>query len=268
MRHLIMLAVGAFLLTACNAGKNVPYMINMDEIPATELAEAEVKASDFTIKPGDMLQINVTSSNADAVKVFNKIKYVPTLGAGTSSAMGDRGAMFYVVDDDGFIDFPLLGKLHIGGMTKKKVESYVASLIYPQYLNEEPGVECLIQNFRVYCLGEFARSGVVSADNGKLTLIEAIARAGDLTIQGKRDNIMLIRTDPAGQRTVKRININDAKFLASEEFFLQQNDILYVEPTKYKTRTVWSVPPAYSFGVGVMGTLMSIFTFITVRAKL
>ena len=267
MRHLIMLALGAFLLTACNAGKNVPYMINMDEIPASQLAEASVRAGDFTIKPGDMLQINVTASNADAVKAFNKIKYVPTLGVGAGSAMGDRGAMFYLVDDDGNIEFPVLGKIHVVGMTKKSIESHVASLIYPQYLNEVPEVECLIQNFRIYCLGEFARSGVVQADNGRLTHIEAIARAGDLTIQGKRDNIMLIRTDPNGQRTVKRININDANFLASEDFFLQQNDILYVEPTKYKTRTIWSVPPAYSFGVGVMGTL-SIFTFITVRAKL
>ena len=163
--------------------------------------------------------------------------------------------MFYVVDDNGTIEFPVLGRLHIGGMTKSAVEKYVASLIYPKYLNEVPDVECRIQNFKVYCLGEFAHSGVVEAENGRLTLIEAIAKSGDLTLQGQRDNIMLIRTDSKGQRTVKRININDANFIAQPEFFLQQNDILYVEPNKYKKRTVWSVPPAYSFGVSVLGTL-------------
>lgn len=267
MRNLLLLAVTVLLLTACDSGKNVSYMINMDELASSNLSEAAIKASDFTIKPGDMLQINVTASNAEAVAPFNKIKYVPTLGT-TTYSMGDRGAMFYLVDDYGNIEFPVLGKLHIAGMTKSGVENQVASLIYPKYLNELPAVECRIQNFNVYCLGEFGHAGIVTAENGRLTLIEAIARSGDLTLQGRRDNIMLIRTDPTGQRTVKRININDANFIAQPEFFLQQNDILYVEPTKYKKRSVWSVPPAYSFGVGVLGTLMSVFTFITVRAKL
>lgn len=267
IRHLLMLAVASLMLAACDSGKNVPYMINMDEIPASNLSEAAIQASDFTIKPGDMLQINVTASNDDVVKPFNKIKYVPTLGT-SAYTMGDRSAMFYIVDDNGYIEFPVLGKLHIGGMNKSAVESMVASMIYPRYMNEMPEVECHIQNFRVYCLGEFGHAGVVEANNGRLTLIEAIARSGDLNLQGRRDNIMLIRTDATGQRTVKRINLNDANFIASPDFFLQQNDILYVEPTKYKKRSVWSVPPAYSFGVGVMGTLMSIFTFITVRAKL
>lgn len=268
IKNLLLIAATVFLLTACNAGKDVPYMINVEEIPTAELAEAAIKAGDFTIKVGDMLQINVTASNEDVVKPFNKIKYVPTLGGGSGYAMGDRGAMFYLVDDDGNIEFPVVGKIHILGMTKTAVEKLVTSLIYPMYMNEEPDVECRIQNFRVYCLGEFVHTGMVTADNGRLTLIEAIVRSGDLTLQGRRDNIMLIRTDHNGQRTVKRININDASFIASPEFFLQQNDILYVEPTKYKKRSIWSVPPAYSFGVSVMGTLMSIFTFITVRAKL
>jgi len=268
IRNLLLLAATALLLTACNAGKNVPYMINMDEIPTAELAEAAIQAGDFTIKPGDLLQINVTASKDELVKPFNKIKYVPTLGSGSGISMGDRGALFYLVDDEGYIEFPILGKLRIVGMTKKAVEELVSSKIYPQYLNEKPDVECRIQNFRVYCLGEFAHSGVITADNGRMTVVEAIARSGDLNLQGRRDNIMLIRTDANGQRTVKRININDANFIASPDFFLQQNDILYVEPTKYRKRSIWSVPPVYSFGVSVMGTLMSIFTFITVRAKL
>ena len=269
MRNLLLLAFTAFLFVACDSGKNVAYMINMDTIPTSHLAEAAINASDFTIKPGDMLQINVTGTNADVVRPFNKIKYVPTLGGGGSGyTMGDRSAMFYIVEDDGCIEFPVLGRLRVGGKTKKAIEREITELIYPKYMNEIPVVECHIQNFKVYCIGEFAHSGVITADNGRLTLVEAIARSGDLNLQGRRDNIMLIRTDANGQRTVKRININDANFIAQPEFYLQQNDILYVEPTKYRKRAVWSVPPAYSFGVGVMGTLMSIFTFITVRAKL
>ena len=244
-------------------------MTNIDDIPAAALAAVTTQAGNFTIKPGDMLQINVSSSNQDAVRPFNKIQYVPTLGSSTGAitTMGDRSSVFYLVDDNGNIDFPVLGKLHISGMTKKSVEDYVASLIYPRYLTEVPSIECRIQNFQVYCIGEFASSGAVSAENGRLNLIEAIARAGDLTLQGRRDNILLIRTDASGQRIIKRFNLQDANFMTMPEFELQQNDILYAQPSVYKARSAWSMPPIYSTAVGMMGTAMSLITFITVLAK-
>ena len=265
-----MLAVTAMMFVACTTEKEIPYMTNIDNIPAAALAAVTTQAGDFTIKPGDMLQISVSASNSDAVKPFNKIQYViNTMGgsSGSYTMMGDRSTVFYLVDDQGIIEFPVLGKLHISGMTKNSVENYIASLIYPRYLTEEPNVECRIQNFRVFCIGEFNGTGVVHAENGRLNLIEAIAMAGDLTLQGRRDNILLIRTDPTGQRMVKRFNIQDANFLSSPEFELQQNDILYVEPTKYKARSAWSMPPMYSTVVGMLGTAMSLITFITVMAK-
>jgi polysaccharide export outer membrane protein len=268
IRNLLLLAVTAMMFVACTTEKEIPYMTNIDSIPAAALAAVTTQAGDFTIKPGDMLQIDVSASNSDAVKPFNKIQYVPMLsGSGGSYMMGDRSTVFYVVDDHGIIDFPVLGKLHISGMTKKSVEQYIASLIYPRYLTEEPNVECRIQNFRVFCIGDFNRGGVINAENGRLNLIEAIAMAGDLTLQGRRDNILLIRTDPSGQRMVKRFNIQDANFLSSPEFELQQNDILYVEPSKYKARSAWSMPPIYSTAVSMLGTAMSLITFITVMAK-
>lgn len=269
IRNLLLLAVTALMFVACTTEKEIPYMTNIDSIPAAALAAVTTQAGDFTIKPGDMLQINVSASNSDAVRPFNKIQYVPTLGSsgGSLSTMGDRSTVFYLVDDNGNIDFPVLGKLHISGMTKNSLEDYIASLIYPRYLTELPNVECRIQNFRVFCIGEFNGTGVVNAQNGRLNLIEAIAMAGDLTLQGRRDNILLIRTDPSGQRMVKRFNIQDANFFSSPEFELQQNDILYVEPSKYKARSAWSMPPMYSTVVGMLGTAMSLITFITVLAK-
>jgi len=180
---------------------------------------------------------------------------------------GDHNAVFYLVDDAGNIDFPVLGKLHIAGMTKKSVEDYIASLIYPRYLTEKPEIECRIQNFRVFCVGEFNHPGVVAATNGRLNLIEAIAMSGDLTLQGRRDNVMLIRTDANGQRYVKRINLGDANFITMPEFELQQNDMLYVEPNKYKKRSVWSLPPVYAAGVSIFGTAVSIVNFVLLLAK-
>lgn len=268
MRNLFLLAVVSMLVMSCvPQGEDIPYMTNIDKIPAAALATATTQAGDFTIKPGDMLLINVSASNSDAVKPFNKIQYVPSLGSGSSYMLGDHDAVFYLVDDHGNIDFPVLGKLHIAGMTKKSLEDYVASLIYPRYLTEKPDVECRIQNFRVFCLGDFNHPGVINATNGRLNLIEAIAMSGDLTLQGRRDNVMLIRTDPNGQRIVKRIDLRDATFVTQPEFELQQNDILYVEPNKYKKRSIWSLPPAYAAGVSIFGTVVSVVNFVLLLAK-
>lgn len=262
IRNLFLLAVIAMVVASCGTtGKEIPYMQNIDQLPAGALASVSTQAGDFTIKPGDMLLINVSSSNYDAVKPFNKIQYIPT-GEKTNIGVGDYSTMFYLVDDNGNIDFPVLGKLHIGGMTKHGVEDYVASLIYPRYLTEKPDVECRIQNFRVFCIGEFANAGVVNASNGRLNIIEAIAMCGDLTLQGQRENVMLVRTDPSGQRTVKRIDLTDASFMTKPEFELQQNDILYVEPNKYKKRSIWSLPPVYGAAVSIFGTAVSIVNFV------
>lgn len=267
--NLLLLAVTALMLVACTTEKTVPYLTNIDKVPTAALASVTAHAGDFTIKPGDMLQINVSASNNDAVRPFNKIQYIPTLGSGggTFTTLTDRSTVFYLVDDSGNIDFPVLGKLHVVGMSRNAVENYIASLIYPKYLNELPTIECRIQNFKVYCLGEFNGAGVINAENGRLNLIEAIAMAGDLSLQGRRDNILLIRTNPDGQRTIKRFNIQDANIMTMPEFELQQNDILYVEPTKYRSRSAWSMPPIYTTAVGMLGTAMSLITFITVMAK-
>lgn len=267
LHHILSLAAALMLLVACKPEKEIAYMTNIDQIPSAALTAATTQAGDFTIKPGDLLQINVAGTNSDAVKPFNKIQYVPTLGNGNTYNMGDYSVVYYLVDDKGNIDFPVLGRLRVVGMTKTAVQEYIASLIYPRYLTENPTVECRIQNFRVFCVGEFNSPGVISASNGRLNLIEAIAQCHDLTLQGERDNIMLIRTNAKGERYMKRINLNDANFMTMPEFELQQNDILYVEPNKYKKRSIWSLPPMYNAAVSILGTSMSLINFILLLAK-
>ena len=267
IKNLLFIAATALMLVSCGTtGDEVVYMQNIDQIPSAALATAFSQAGDFTIKPGDMLHINVAGSNEDAVKPFNKIQYISTIG-NASYSVGDRTTVFYLVDDNGNIDFPVLGRLHVVGMTKHKLEEYIASLIYPRYLTEMPAVEIRIQNFKVYCIGEFTASGVIQAENGRMNLIEAIAMCHDLTLQGRRDNVMLIRTDAAGQRIVKRFDLSDANIINQPEFQLQQNDILYVEPNKYKKRSVWSLPPVYTAGVSIFGTAVSVINFVLLLSK-
>ena len=215
------------MLYSCGTtGSEIPYVQNIDEIPPAALATVASQSGDFTIKPGDLLQINVSASNSESVAPFNKIQYVPTLGSGYGLNYGAMSSIFYLVDDNGNIDFPVLGRLHIKGMTKRALEDYVASLIYPRYLNENPGVECRIQNFRVYCLGEFAHPGVIQAENGRLNMIEAIAMCGDLTLQGRRDNVLLIRTDPMNQSNTLYVAKNSD--LAMWTFHAIENDLYYL----------------------------------------
>ena len=253
-------------MTSCNTQKDIPYMIGANELPADVLQTA-AKASDPVVMPGDMLQINVISRNAEAVKPFNKIDYVTKLGGNTNMNNNENSMYYYLVDANGNIEYPYLGTLHIGGMSKSAVENHIASLIYPRYITERPGVEVRFQNFRVYILGEVKSPGEIKATNGRLNLLEAIAMAGDLTIQGRRDNVMIVRTNSDGSRSIQTVNMNDKNMILSPNFNLQQNDIIYVEPNSSRARASWNVPPALSLGMSSVGTLISIATLIITLTK-
>lgn len=254
-------------LASCNTQKDIPYMIGAQQLPQ-EVLQSAAKASDPVVMPGDMLQISVISRNAEAVKPFNKIDYVTKLGGNSTTNNNSENSMYYyLVDANGNIEFPYLGSLHIGGMSKSAVENHIASLIYPRYLTERPGVEVRFQNFRVYILGEVKSPGEIKATNGRLNLLEAIAKAGDLTIHGRRDNVMIVRTNSDGSRSIQTVNMNDKNMIISPSFNLQQNDIIYVEPNSSKARSSWNVPPALSLGLSSVGTLISIATFIITLTK-
>jgi len=262
----LLLCVIATIMTSCNTQKDIPYMIGANELPADVLQTA-AKASDPVVMPGDMLQINVISRNAEAVKPFNKIDYVSKLGGNTNMNNNENSMYYYLVDANGNIEYPYLGTLHIGGMSKSAVENHIASLIYPRYITERPGVEVRFQNFRVSILGEVNSPGVIKANNGRLNLLEALAQAGDLTIHGRRDNVMIIRTNSDGSRSIQTVNMNDKNMILLPSFNLQQNDIIYVEPNSSKARQSWNVPPALSLGMSSVGTLISIATFIITLTK-
>lgn len=241
-------------------------MIDANNLPADVLKNAPI-ASDPVLMPGDMLQINVAGPDEEAVKPFNKVQYIATTQTSQINNNNENSLYYYLIDANGDIDFPMLGRVHVGNMSKTAAQDHIASLIYPKYLTIKPTVEVRLQNFRVYALGEFRSPGIIKAPNGRLNILEAVAMAGDLTIQGKRENIMIIRTNADGTRQVKSVNLNDPNLIVSPDFYLQQNDCIYVEPNASKARSSWAIPPALTLTMSSIGTLISIATLVITLTK-
>ena len=156
--------------------------------------------------------------------------------------------MPYLVDNDGYINFPIVGKLKVGGLTKSEAENLVAEKIKPYMAEDQkPVVTVTMASYSVSVLGEVNRPGSFQVSREKITLLEALAQAGDLTIYGVRDRVKLIREDAAGQKSIVTLNLNDANIVNSPYYYLQQNDVVYVEPNQIKaqnskvgqTTTLW-----------------------------
>lgn len=265
-KQILFATISCLLMGSCTTTKDVPYMIDANNLPK-EVLNGAARATDPTLMPGDMLQINVSGPDEESVKPFNKTQYITSSSNSQLNNNPESSIYYYLVDTNGDIEFPMLGRLHVSGKTKAETEAYIASLIHPRYLTIKPGVEVRIQNFKVYCIGEFNSPGVIKSGNGRLNVLEAIAMAGDLTIKGKRDNIMIVRTLADGSRQIKRVNLNDPNLIVSPDFYLQQNDCIYVEPNASKARSAWNVPPALALTTSSIGTVISIATFIIALSK-
>ena len=136
----------------------------------------------------------------------------------------------YLVDNDGNINFPVLGELHVGGLTKKATEQMIVEKLKP-YITETP-----IVNYKISVIGEVARPGTFTISNEKVNILEALAMAGDMTVYGLRDDVKLIRENANGKQEIIPLDLNKAETILSPYYYLQQNDIIYVTPNKAKAR--------------------------------
>lgn len=145
----------------------------------------------------------------------------------------------YLIDSEGYILFPVIGKIKLAGLSKSQAEVELKSLLR-EYLTT-PSVSIILMNFKVTVQGEVGRPGIVSVASERLTLPEALSMSGDLTVFGKRENIMIVRENN-GKRTVERVDITKADFVNSPYYYLAQNDLVYVEPNKTKMNSSKSDP--------------------------
>lgn len=232
MKKNIVWVLLTLFLVSCGSYKNVPYFQNSDEVDFTK----SQFLYDARIMPKDILTITVSTTNPDAARPFN-LTVPTTFNAQTRSTYSQPLIQNYLVDNEGGIDFPILGHLQVGGLTKSECERMIHDKIVP-YLNdrENPVVTVRMSNYKISVLGEVAHPGMFNVSNEKINILEALAQAGDLTIYGVRDRVKLIREDSTGKKEMHTLNLNDANLINSPYYYLQQNDIVVVEPNKVKSQ--------------------------------
>lgn len=241
------------MMVGCGSSKEVAYWQNIDSISLA----ASKGLYDAKIMPKDELTILVQTTDPLTSEPFN----LRSTGQ-TSSKNQITG---YLVDNDGMINFPIVGKIHVAGLTKTECEDLIKSKIQP-YLarTENPLVSVRTSSYRITVIGEVNRPGVIPVATEKISLIEALAEAGDMTIYGKRDNVLLVREDKSGEKHKVRLNMNDANIINSPYYYLQQNDIVYVEPHKVKARNTFfgSNTSIFYSVIGITTSLVSLLITI------
>lgn len=231
MNNIVGWSMLLILLSACQSYKNVPYLQDVSEKYQDTLS---VKLYDATIMPKDLLTIVVSCTTPELAAPFNLI-IATQLNTGLIHTTTQPVLQQYLVDNDGKIDFPVLGELHLGGLTKKQAEKMIVDRLKP-YMKETPIVTVRMVNYKISVIGEVARPGTFTISNEKVNLLEALAMAGDMTVYGLRDNVKLIREDATGRQEIITLDLNKSETILSPYYWLQQNDIVYVTPNKAKAR--------------------------------
>lgn len=250
----------ALLLSSCGSTKNITYFQNKEIIDWT----LSKQMFDAKIMPKDILQIQVFTITPEAADPFNLTK--GTTGT-TSVGESPASAFNYLVSNDGTVVMPVIGTIKVGGLSKGEAEELVKEKIKP-YLSESENVvvHVRLMNYKYAVLGGVNSPGLYTTQNEKVSILEAIAQAGDLTTFAYRDRIFLIRENSDGKKEYHQLNINDANIVNSPYYYLQQNDVIYVEPRKTQARNEF-ISANTTIWFSLFSSLMSITTFILALTK-
>ncbi len=210
------------MFSSCGSRKNMVYF-QPDSTQINTLFEQHVPK----IQPNDILTIVVTAADPKVTAPFNPLSTMMSTNLTQQTDLALRPT--YTVNENGNISFPILGEVHLAGMTRTEAIEKLRNDL-EQYI-KDPGVNINFNNFRISVLGEVARPGSFIMPTERVTILEALGMAGDLTIRGVRENVLLIR-EVDGQKTMHRIDLTQQKTLSSPYYYLAQNDVIYVEPNK------------------------------------
>lgn len=249
-----MLTLSALLVSGCTSYKKSLYLQNENVL--NESLEGQLY--DFRIMPKDELTITVSTTDPEASAPFyRKIGQNKEFANNSNIGMNNADLLSYLVDNNGCIDFPVLGMIKVLGLTNRECEALLRQKLQP-YLKEVPNVTVRTSNYKFSVLGEVNSPGTYTTDAEKVTIFEALAQAGDMTLFSIRDDVQLLREDSTGVRRVYHLNLNEADVAQSPYFYLQQNDVVYVKPTRAKVRT-----NTFNSNSSMWITLLSIVTSVT-----
>lgn len=225
------LVIMALALTAvsCNTYRKINYL--QDIVP--DKAERIAINKGILIQPKDMISIVVSSRNPELALIFNLPVISYQAGSEVVSGQGSQRLLGYVVDNDGYIDFPVLGLMKAAGLTRWELANEIKSMIIEGNYINDPVVTVEFMNFKISVMGEVTSPGTYNIEGDKITLLQALSLAKDLTIFGRRDNVSVIR-EQGDERIIYQVDLRSASIFESPAYYLQQNDIVYVEPNKVR----------------------------------
>ena len=266
------IAAAALLLAAassCSTPKNIAYFQDVSQGDVVQ----PVQRMDIKVRPEDKLSIVVSTQDPALSSMFNLVTTQNRIGSGSgTSAIGGAGASgdgrtsLYTVDADGDINFPVLGRLHVAGMNRSQLARYIETEIKSRDLVKDPIVTVDFANTGISVLGEVKSPGRVEFNKDHLTIVEAIAMAGDIAPDGMRQNVVVMRQGDDGRQQIHKVDLTDMRQLAqSPVYYMQQNDVIYVEPNdKAKRNTTPNGNSAFtpSFWISIASFAMTVGTLI------
>jgi len=217
----------ALILLSCGTSRKYAYL---NTLPETSI-QIPPGVTEAPFQVNDIISIQISSLDLEASMIFNSNSAASNRSSTVTGNQTEAGG--YLIDANEFIFLPVLGRVKAGGLTKTELKNTILNLIISKKLLLQPTVEIRHLNYEVTVLGEVARPTVITVPSEKISLIKALGLAGDLTIYGKRDNILLIR-EIEGKRMTHRLDINSPEFISSPYYYLQPNDVVYVEPNRAK----------------------------------
>lgn len=254
----LFLFVIIIFLSSCSQVKNIVYFEKSDtNAKLSGNTNKSISLFEARIKPKDLLSISVVSSEPEASRIYNLVTPQTDNASDAGSNSSQTKLQNYLVDNDGNINFPVLGTLQVKNLTRKELELKLQKTLASAFSKEMPVITIRINNFTVSVLGEVIRPGKFETNNDRMTILEGLALAGDLTIYGRRENVKILREDANGNRVFITLNLNDKNCIYSPAYFLEQNDVVYVEPNKSKSNSA-NYGAAESFRLSSFSVLLTL----------
>ncbi len=248
------LCIVAWVITSCGSVKDVAYLQGMDADKQMQVISNKAQLFESKIKSKDILTVSIGSLDKETVLPFNLPN---TYVSATGIVSNGIGYPSYMVNNNGNITLPIIGSVHVAGLSENGAEKMIHDVLIKNYLSEPVSVNVRIINFSISVLGEVNRPGKYIIDNGKVNIFQALSMAGDLTLYGERSNVKLVRETTPGNHEIVVLDLRNMDILSSPYFYLQQGDALYVQPNKARAQS-----SAISSGTTIWFSVVSVLTSV------